>query len=88
MATLAALRKEVVLTEVRLRWEVARARRELRVLDWLYRRRPAPLLAAAFGVGWLSAFWLTPALLVGGVFRFAARGVHRAGRRHLAQLFC
>jgi hypothetical protein len=87
MATLAALRKEVVLTETRLRADVACARRELLALDWIYRRRPATFLAAAFGVGWLSACWLTPAQLVGGVFRFAARSVQRAGRRHLAQLF-
>lgn len=88
MATLAALRKDVQLSEARLRCQVARARRELAVVDWLYRRRPASFLAGAFGVGWLSGLWLTPALLIGGVLRFAARGVHRAGRHRLARLFC
>jgi hypothetical protein len=87
MATLAALRREVLLTEARLDWQVARARRELLALDRVYRRRPAPFLASAFGVGWLSAFWLTPALLIGGALRLAAREVQRTGRRHLARLF-
>lgn len=83
MATLAQLRKRVVLTEGRLHWQLARVHRERLLLEAHYLYQPTPFLAAAFGVGWLSAFWVSPALLVGGGLRLAAREVRRFGRHTL-----
>jgi hypothetical protein len=83
MATLAQLRSQALLAEARLQLQLTRVRSELIVLECIYRRRPLPLMASAFGVGWVSAFWLTPALLIGGALRIAFAQAHGFGRRTL-----
>lgn len=83
MATLAQLRSEALIAEARLQLQLTRVRREVIVLECIYRRRPTPALVTAFGVGWISGFWLTPALLIGGALRIAFAQAHGFGRRTL-----
>lgn len=76
MATLRRLRNEALLTEARLQRHVGDARYDLGTLERRYLRRPAPVLAGAFGFGWLLARWGDPAFL-GTPVRLVVRELQR-----------
>ena len=84
MGTLLHLRNEALLAEGRLQRHLGDARHDLRVLERRYLRRPAPVLAGAFALGWLFARWGTPVFL-GYTLRFVVDELQRVGRLALVR---